>query len=105
VPDFPTALAAAEALVAALKAHQADPNDATHERVIEIGGDIEGYIFSTRVPWSLPQLRPDAAAEVVAAWTVVGANPAFHREAQARLHAEWPMLARAVERLVQSGTA
>jgi len=37
--------------------------------------------------------------QVVAAWTDAGPVPSYHYAAQARLQAEWPALAQALDRL------
>lgn len=41
-----------------------------------------------------------AAEKVYKAWRVEGVNPAYHRQQMARLHKEWPVLAKAIEELV-----
>lgn len=44
----------------------------------------------------------DAVAAVVAAWNDPGIQPGYHRFMQDRLHAEWPVLAKALEGLAQA---
>lgn len=43
--------------------------------------------------------RDEAAQQVVDAWLIEGPNPKIHRKAKQRLAKDWPVLARAVERL------
>lgn len=43
-------------------------------------------------------------AAVLQCWVNPGPNPTHHREMQAKLHREWPILAHALERLAHEVT-
>lgn len=85
------------------------PESAARGALIRV---LEGLMSDEHRPavmaWAGPLLagnvdeeRPESVADVVAAWTVQGPAPDLHRSMQARLRREWPILARALDKLAR----
>lgn len=93
---------------------QADPrNDVAHAVIYHEGRTI--HLVTPLTPWDVqaavegayrkhgakgePDTPRDPVAALVAAWTVEGRHPPYHRQQQERLRREWPDLYRAVTRI------
>ena len=46
--------------------------------------------------------KEKAVEDIISAWIVEGIHPPTHRKLKEQLRREWPMLAKAVERLVNA---